>query len=340
MLTPISLGAHKIDHPVFLAPMAGITDAPFRAQARRFGLGMAVSEMVESAALLSGKSDVRAKARLDPAGEVAVIQIAGRKPEFVAEAARIAEAAGAVAVDLNMGCPAKKVTSGMAGAALMREPDLAKRLVEAAAEAVGAPVTVKMRLGWAEGALDAPALARGLEDAGAQLFTIHGRTRAQGYKGAANWRAVGAVTAAVRAPVIVNGDISDEASARGALRASGAAGVMIGRGAQGRPWVPGCVLAALSGAAPLAEPAPAARVRLAAEFYEALLLLHGAAVGVRAARKHLTWRLAETPGGMRVRDTIIRETEPPRVLAALEEFARRLEDTEAPDAAPPAEMAA
>lgn len=296
MLQPLTIGAHEFKTPVFLAPMAGITDAPFRAQVRDFGAALVCSEMVASAGFAAAKSDIRVKARVAPTDGVAAVQIAGRDPELVAEAARVAEADGAAIIDLNFGCPAKKVTSGAAGAALMREPARALRIVEAAARAVAAPVTVKMRLGWDDARLNAADIVRDAASAGAQAATIHGRTRAQAYGGCADWDAVGRVVAAATIPIIANGDVVSATTARRALARSGAAGVMVGRGAQGAPWRLAEIMADLEGR-PFAPPSPAAQLRLAAAHHEAICALYGAELGVRAARKHLGWRLRETAAG-------------------------------------------
>lgn len=291
MLQPLTIGSHRFETPVFLAPMAGITDAPFRAQVRDFGAALVCSEMIASAGFAVDNADIRAKARLTPSDGVAAVQIAGREPSIVAEAARGAVDDGAAIIDLNFGCPAKKVTrGGAAGAALMREPARALRIVEATARAVSAPVTVKMRLGWDPDHLNAADLVRGAADAGAQVATVHGRTRAQAYGGAADWDAIGQIAAEAPIPIIANGDIVCAASAREALSRSGAAGLMIGRGAQGAPWLPAEIMADLTGA-PFAPPSPAAQLRLAAAHHAALCARYGDALGVRAARKHLGWRL-------------------------------------------------
>lgn len=274
----------------FLAPMAGITDAPMRALAERFGAGLVVSEMIASNALATGHHEMVRK--LGKSGSLPhVVQLAGCEVQWLKRGAEIASAAGADILDINMGCPAKRVTNGYAGSALMRVPDEALRLIEAVAAATPLPVTVKMRLGWDDDSLNAPAIASRAVDAGVQMITVHGRTRQQFYKGSARWDLVRSVVEAVPIPVVVNGDIVDTDTAHEALRLSGAAAVMIGRGAQGRPWVVGQVGAALAGRSALPPPQGSALADLVLDHYEAMLCEYGTALGVRVARKHLDWYL-------------------------------------------------
>ncbi|MCP8882236.1 tRNA dihydrouridine synthase DusB [Devosia sp. XJ19-1] len=290
----MSIGGHAIRNRAFLAPMAGITDRPFRDIAERFGAGMVVSEMVASSALTTGHEGMVRK--LTRAGHLPhMVQLAGCEPQWMAEGARIAEAAGADIIDINFGCPAKRVTNGYAGSALMRVPDQALSIVEAVAGATNKPVTVKMRLGWDDDSLNAAQIAQLAVSAGAQMITVHGRTRQQFYKGTARWSLVRGVVDAVDVPVVVNGDIVDLASARQALKESGAAAVMLGRGAQGQPWRVGQIGAALAGEE--VEPAPlgAELIELVQLHYEEMLLDYGREVGSRAARKHLDW-YAEAAG--------------------------------------------
>ncbi len=333
------VGNLGIESRALVAPMAGITDAPFRRAVRRFAPTPTYTEMAGSRELALGDPRAAARAGLDPAelsgAALAGVQIAGREPAAVAEAARMAEAAGARLIDLNMGCPAKKVTGGLSGAALMRDEDLAASLVEAAADAASVPVTVKMRLGWGPEDRTAPALARRVVAAGARAVTVHGRTRAQFYSGEADWRAVGAVVEAVDVPVIVNGDVTDAAAARAALAGSGAAAVMVGRAMQGRPWTAAAIDAALAGRPGPAIPEGRALAEAVAEHYEDMLSHHGAGIGLRRARKHLGWWLRGR-GLDALLASLMREEDPAAVLGALRgPLAARLAD-----AAPARELAA
>ena len=262
---------------VSLAPMAGVTDIPFRRQVKAFAGAYCVSEMVACEQLARARLDMVRRAAGGDLIRPLVIQLAGRETHWMAQGARLAEQCGADIVDINMGCPAKSVTSGLCGSALMRDVEQALRLIEAAVNATRLPVTVKMRLGWDEASLNAAQIAKRAEDAGVRMLTVHGRTRCQFYRGQANWRAIGDVVAAVNIPVIANGDIADAASARRALALSGAAGVMIGRAAQGRPWLPGAIEAALR------------RGLLA--LYDDTLAFYDRPLGVRVARKHIAWMI-------------------------------------------------
>jgi nifR3 family TIM-barrel protein len=289
-----SLAALEITPPTLLAPMAGITDLPFRRAVARFGAGLVVSEMVASAEMVTARPSVRARARIDLGlgGDASVptsVQLAGREARPMAEAARMVTDLGARIIDINMGCPAKQVTGGASGSALMRDPDHALRLIEAVVGATDRPVTLKMRLGWDTDCLNAAMIARRAEAAGVRMVTIHGRTRAQFYKGRADWAAIREVVAAVTIPVIANGDVTDAATARAALVASGAAGVMIGRGAQGRPWAVAEIAAALHGTPAPAIPRGAALADLVAAHHADMLAFYGRDLGLRIARKHLGW---------------------------------------------------
>ncbi|NNE53108.1 MAG: tRNA dihydrouridine synthase DusB [Sulfitobacter sp.] len=287
--------------PVFLAPMAGITDLPFRRLVSRIGAGLVVSEMVASQELLARRPGTREKAELGLGVAGTAVQIAGREAAPMAEAARMIADQGARIIDINMGCPAKKVTNGASGSALMKTPDHALRLIEAVVNAVDVPVTLKTRLGWDEEMLNAPMIARRAEAAGICLITIHGRTRCQFYKGRANWRAIARVKDAVSIPVIANGDITCARAARTALSHSGADGVMVGRGAQGKPWLLAEIAADLYRTEVPKVPQGKAFADMVVGHYEDMLAFYGEPLGARVARKHLGWYMdtAATPAELR-----------------------------------------
>ncbi|WP_299345429.1 tRNA dihydrouridine synthase DusB [uncultured Maritalea sp.] len=287
-LKPIQIGTHIFPSNAFLAPLSGITDKSFRTIAARYGAGMVVSEMIASAALTNGHADM-ARRLGRPERLPNIIQLAGCEGRWMAEGAKIAEDSGADIIDINMGCPSKRVTNGYAGSALMRVPDKAQSLIESVLGATSLPVTLKMRLGWNDDCINSPEIAQDAAKAGIQMITIHGRTRQQFYKGAAKWSPVRDVVEAVDVPVVVNGDIVDIATAKRALELSGAAAVMIGRGAQGQPWLLGQVGAALHGNPVPATPALKERQNLMKEHYSLMMEEYGTALGVRCARKHLGW---------------------------------------------------
>lgn len=299
--------------------MAGITDAPFRALASRFGAGLVVSEMVASEDLIKGRGDAARRAK-SPSTGPHMVQLAGRDAYWMGEAARLAEGNGADIIDINMGCPAKRVTTGLCGAALLRDLDQAMRLIEAVVAATTRPVTLKTRLGWDEGCLTAEELGQRAQEAGIQMLTIHGRTRCQFYKGRADWPALRRVRDKVTIPLVVNGDITSLAAARRALAQSAADAVMVGRGAQGQPWIVGEIGRALWGKAP----APPFDLRLLAdvicEHYEAILGHYGVELGVRCARKHLNWYWRahlpanDAQSAERRRSAMMTEVSPKRVL--------------------------
>jgi len=329
-LTGGPLADLSIDPPVLLAPLAGITDLPFRRVVAGFGAGLVVSEMVASQEMVQAKPSMRAKARAELGlGEVrTAVQLAGRDAYWLAEAARMVADNGAEIIDINMGCPAKKVVGGMSGSALMREPDLALRLIEAVVSAVDIPVTLKTRLGWDDTCHNAAALAQRAAAAGVRMVTIHGRTRCQFYKGQADWAAIGNVVRACPVPVIANGDITSCRSARKALAQSGAAGVMIGRGAQGRPWLLAQVAADLFGTPAPQIPEGAALVALVSAHYEAILSFYGRDLGIKTARKHLGWYSDAANGANALRHRLLTATDPAEVLRLLPDALCPLPDVE------------
>lgn len=309
--------------PVFLAPLAGITDRPFRDLVLGFGAGLVVSEMVASQEMVQAKPGVRERAELGYGRANTAVQLAGREAHWMAEAARQVADNGAALIDINMGCPAKKVTSssgaGASGSALMKDLDHALSLIEAVVGAVDIPVTLKTRLGWDDAMRNAPELARRAEAAGVRMITIHGRTRCQFYKGHADWASIAEVKEAVTVPVIANGDITSTATALAALERSGADGVMVGRGAQGRPWVLAQIAAEVFGCPAPEVPRGGALAGLVAAHYEAMLGFYGRDLGLRVARKHLGWYMDTAGTGPILRRRILTARDPGEVLRALPE---------------------